>query len=263
MRLAVLIPVFNAGLNLQRTLASLAPDPFPFDIVVVDDGTWQPVELPDAIGAHSVVLLRHDRNRGIAHALNTGMEYIVARGYEYLARLDAGDINEPRRLATQAAHLDRYQRVALVGAWTRHVDEQLRPLFTTRYPATWDTIRRRLHYRTAFSHPACMIRTRVLPIAGDYNESFILGEDYELFWRLAQRFPCENIPEVLVTRLESRDSLIYRKRGAAARTRLRLQWQHFAWGRLDCWLGLARSLTLLALPARVVFTLKKAVGTIG
>ena len=32
-RLAVLIPVHDAAPDLRRTLASLAPDPFPFDVV--------------------------------------------------------------------------------------------------------------------------------------------------------------------------------------------------------------------------------------
>lgn len=262
MHLAVLIPAFNAVSDLQRTLASLACDPLPFDIVVVDDGSQPRLRLPGMIGDHRIVLLRHDRNRGVVRALNTGIAWVLDRQYEYVARLDAGDMNEPTRLVRQVEYLDQHSDVAVVGAWTRHLDEQMQALYTTRYPTTWDAIRRCFHYRTAFSHPASMIRIEVLRCAGSYDERFALAEDYELFWRVAQRYPCANIPEVLVVRVESRGSLTHRQRSSAARSRLRLQWQHFSWARVDCWLGLVRSLSLLMIPARVVLTLRRTADTI-
>ena len=263
MRLAVLIPAFNPGSALTRTLDSLATDASPFDIYIVDDGSWPSVKAPESVGAHRVMLLRHAANLGIARALNTGLSAVLAGPYDYVARIDAGDVNDPHRFARQTMCLDDNPDVALVGAWTRHVDEGGRLLFTTRYPDGWEAILRRFHYRAAFSHPASMVRLDVLRVAGVYDERFALGEDYELFWRVARRFRCENIQEVLVTRVETRQSLTYAHRTAAARTRMRLQWQQFAWGSLDCWLGLARSLALFAVPAHALVTLKKAAGIVG
>lgn len=263
MRLAVLIPVYNAGADLQRTLVSLSRDPIPFDIVVVDDGSQPPVQLADFAGAHPIVLIRLPVNRGVAHALNAGTSWLLERQYDYIARLDAGDMNEPGRLSRQVEYLERRPHTAIVGTWTRHLDEQLRPLYVTRYPATWDAILRCFHYRAAFSHAACMIRASALRQTGIYDEQVPLGEDYELFWRVASRFPCANIAEVLVTRVESRRSLTHANRYAMARVRLVLQWRHFVWRRLDCWLGVARSLGLLLVPARLALTVKRAVGTIG
>jgi glycosyltransferase involved in cell wall biosynthesis len=209
------------------------------------------------------VLLRHDQNRGVAHALNTGLAWIVARAYDAVARLDAGDINHSGRLPIQLAFLARHPEVAVVGAWTDHVDEARQPLYTTRYPDSWDEIRRCFHYRSPFSHPSCMIRCRALTSGQTYDTGVPLGEDYELFWRLADRFPCANIPEVLVTRLESRRSLTSRRRLRTALSRLRLQWRHFTWRRLDCWLGLVRSMSLLCLPGRAALRLKRMAGTVG
>jgi glycosyltransferase involved in cell wall biosynthesis len=262
-RLAVLIPVLNATAELDQTLQCLALDPVPFDIVIVDDGSTPPVAVPAAVGPHRVVTLRHAENRGIAHALNTGVAWIIGRGYDALARLDAGDVNHPGRLRTQVAYLEQHPEIAMLGAWTRHVDESSQALFTTRYPDTWADIRRTFHYRSPFSHPACMIRCTAF-VGGDvYDTGVPLGEDYALFWRLAERFPCANIPEVLVTRLESRSSLTARHRLRTAVSRLQLQWRHFTWRRLDCWLGLARSVSLLCVPARTALVLKRIAGTVG
>jgi glycosyltransferase involved in cell wall biosynthesis len=262
-RAAILIPVYNAGPDLQRTLASLASDAFVFDIVVVDDGSEPPLELPGTVGSHRVIGLRHERNRGVAHALNTGIEWITSQGYDVIARLDAGDMNAAGRLAAQVAYLSRHEHVAVVGAWTRHVNERMTPLYTTRYPLAPEAIRRCFHYRSPFSHPACAIRADVLRRDGGYDPRFAFGEDYELFWRLADRYPCANLPQVLVTRVDSARSLTRVHRFAASWTRLRLQWQHFTWRRLDCWLGIARSVGLLFLPARLLLTVKRVAGTVG
>jgi cellulose synthase/poly-beta-1,6-N-acetylglucosamine synthase-like glycosyltransferase len=44
-RLAVLIPAYNAGPDLAVTLASLDSEEGEFDVVVVDDGSVPPVDL--------------------------------------------------------------------------------------------------------------------------------------------------------------------------------------------------------------------------
>jgi GT2 family glycosyltransferase len=262
-RVVVLIPAFNAHDELQRTLGSLALDPFPFDILVVDDGSEPPLDVPDAAGEHRILIERLPSNRGVAHALNAGMRWILEREYDVVVRVDAGDMNEPTRVTRQVRFLEQHPGVAMVGSWTRHLDDRLQPLYVTRFPATWQAIQRCFHYRTAFSHVACTIRTSVLRTVGAYDEAYPLGEDYELFWRLAAQYPCANIPEVLVTRVESRVSLTHTNRLAMARMRLLLQWRHFAWRRIDSWLGVARSLGLLLLPAGVALSLKRAAGTIG
>jgi hypothetical protein len=108
-----------------------------------------------------------------------------------------------------------------------------------------------------------MMRSTILRHTGSYDEQFVLGEDYELFWRVAADFPCANIPEILVTRVEEPASLTHRNRFTMARLRLGLQWRHFVWHRVDCWFGLARSIGLLLVPARLVLAYKRAAGVTG
>lgn len=263
MRLVVLIPVFNEPDALRHSLASLASDPEPFDILIVDDGSREPLTCPLRMGMHAVTVLRHHANRGVAAALNTGLEWILARGYDAVARLDAGDLNEPSRIRLQRAYLAAHPDTAIVGSWTRHVDASMHPLYVTRYPETWAGIRRCFHYRSAFCHPACMIRTFVFERVGRYDAGYPLGEDYDLFWRTAQEHPCANLPIVLVTRVEHPGSLTRVKRLAASRTRLVLQMRHFHWARPECWLGLLRSLCLLPLPGTAALRLKQLAGRVG
>jgi GT2 family glycosyltransferase len=261
-RLAVLIPVFNAHADLARSLASLDASTSLFDIVVVDDGSEAPVEAPAAATRRPVAVLRLPANGGVARALNAGLQRILDGPYEYVARLDAGDRDHPERLAAQVAYLDAHPDAALVGAWTEHVDDAGRRLFVTRYPQEWREIRRRLRYRTAFSHPACMIRTSALKTVGVYDERYTLGEDYDLFWRIADVFPCANLPRVLVTRVESKASLLHVRRREAERVRLAVQWRRFSWRSAGAWLGMLRSVIVPAVPARLRLLVKRRLGTV-
>lgn len=263
MKLGVLIPAYRAHQSLPRTLASLAADPAPFDVVVVDDGSEPPLEVPTHAGAHDIVLLRLEKNGGIARALNHGLRWMRERGYDLVARLDAGDINGPSRLSSQVAFLDRHPDVALVGSWTRHVDEQMTPLYVTQFPTDHASILARFHTCSPFSHPTCLFRMAAVEDVGGYDERYELGEDYELFWRMAARHGCANLPEALVTRVETRSSLTYQRRWPMALRRLRLQWRHFEWRQASCWFGLLRSLLLLPVPKASIGMLKRAIGVVG
>jgi cellulose synthase/poly-beta-1,6-N-acetylglucosamine synthase-like glycosyltransferase len=256
LRLAVLIPAYNAGPDLAVTLASLDSEEGEFDVVVVDDGSVPPVDLSDRVTKRHTVLIRLSSNRGVSEALNAGLGYIFRASYEYVARLDAGDCDHQQRLLTQMLWLDDHRDAAMVGAWTEHVDDEGQLLYVTRYPETWPATLRRFRYRGAFSHPTCMIRTSALRAFGGYRDRYPLGEDYDLFWRIAERYPCINLPEVLVTRLETPRSLTYVHRRISCRVRATIQWQHFRWNDPNAWLGLMRSAAMVFLPFRLAQAVK-------
>lgn len=137
-RVAVLLPVYNDQHGLDRSLDSLRHDGAAFDVVVVDDGSEPPVRVPgDGRDLpFAVTLLRLPQNRGITGALNAGLACIEAAGHAYVARLDAGDLSLPGRLAAQTAFLDRHPEHAVVGTQTEYVDPSGRLLFHSHRPLT-------------------------------------------------------------------------------------------------------------------------------
>ncbi|MFP4235674.1 MAG: glycosyltransferase, partial [Nitriliruptoraceae bacterium] len=106
-RLSVVIPHYQAVGALERTLASLAAQTYPKDlleVVVVDDGSDPPLELPDAAGAawsglEVRVLHQEDLGFGLARARHNGA--LAATG-SILVFLDADMLCEPRHLEAHA-----------------------------------------------------------------------------------------------------------------------------------------------------------------
>lgn len=82
---AIILPAYNEGTMVSRVIEELKP--FNYPVVVIDDGsTDDTFEQARAAGA---VVLRHAVNRGQGAALQTGLEYSLRRGAEYMVTFDS------------------------------------------------------------------------------------------------------------------------------------------------------------------------------
>jgi len=258
-RVAVLIPVFNRPDELARTLESVDRQPDAFEIIVVDDGSSPPVELDAGRFTHPLTVLRLDRNRGIAAALNTGVRAALARGFEYLARQDAGDLDLPGRIARQVRFLDEHPEVGVVGAWVRFVGDGGATVFDFTPPAEDHLIRKRMRYSNPLMHPACMLRASALHRYGAYSEAYFGAEDYELFFRLSRVLRLANLPEILVLKSHAADSISIAHRRRSLASRARIQLRYFSALSPHSYLGILQSVAMLAMPHRLAVALKRFV----
>lgn len=101
--ISVIIPAFQAERFLVESLDSvLAQDLVPLEVLVVDDGsTDATAKIADGFGP-PVRLVRHEVNRGVSAARNTGVAEAVG---EAIAQHDADDRMRPHRLRVEAEHL--------------------------------------------------------------------------------------------------------------------------------------------------------------
>jgi glycosyltransferase involved in cell wall biosynthesis len=228
---------------------------------VVDDGSTPAIKLDQGRYRHRLNLIRLPQNCGVERAANEGIARILEAGYEFIARQDAGDLDVDGRLERQVAFLDAHPEVAIVGTWARYFDMKGKDLFVFRSPSDSASIRRRLHYGMAFINPTVMIRTKVIKEAGPYSYSFPIAEDYEFLFRVARRFPCANLEEVLVLKEENPRSLSVARRRQSLRSRVKVQLKYFDFLSPHSYLGLLYSAVLLALPYELPKLAKKALGT--
>lgn len=147
-RVAVIVPCFNGGRLLADAVASI-DEAEPIEVVVVDDGSDDPVTLATLarLREDGVRVVRHERNRGLSVARHTGLAATRAR---HVLPLDADDLAEPGALAAMADRLDGAPRrvVACVGDYlefrgpsevVRAVPQRLDPYrvaLTNEYPIT-------------------------------------------------------------------------------------------------------------------------------
>src|SRR5262249_43873892 len=121
-KFSVIIPTFNRGDLLERTLASVRAQTFAdFDLIVVDDGSTDRTAESLRAQAKSLRVFSQS-NRGPGAARNLGA---ANAGGTYLAFLDSDDLWFPWTLATFAAAIDKYgQPSVLSGSLVRFHNER-------------------------------------------------------------------------------------------------------------------------------------------
>ena len=252
--LAVLIPVFNGQDALERTLASLSKSDEQFDVFVIDDGSDPLIEVPAHL-RFEVTLIRLPSNGGITKALNAGLRKILAIGYRYVARLDAGDLSLPGRFAAQMAFLEAHPDHAVVGAHVDYVDSGGRRLFASRPPVGHEALARYMRRRNGLEHPCVMIRSQCLETSGLYDERHCGAEDYELWRRLGRTYKLANLPEIFLHKETSSSQITARRFRSAAR--LRVQLRYFEPWSFDAYLGVLRSLVALVTTRSMILRAKR------
>lgn len=86
-RVAVVMPVYNEGVQLRSALAGV-PN-FVDLIAAVDDGSTDGTRcLLDSIRDGRIVRLRHEQNRGVGAATKTGYRFCLESGFDLIAVMD-------------------------------------------------------------------------------------------------------------------------------------------------------------------------------
>ncbi len=192
--ISVLFPVRNAVNFLSEALSSLAVQVSrDFEVVAVNDGSTDGSgEMLEGFAKeYRWLKVLHQEKSGIAIALNRA--FSASRG-DLIARMDADDVADPRRLAIQAEFFASHPTIGVCGSWARVFGGEGEAVI--RPPVADDAIRSWLVFGSAFVHPAVMMRRDVLlRLEGPYRTGV---EDYDLWVRLAEMTLMHNIPVVLL-----------------------------------------------------------------
>jgi glycosyltransferase involved in cell wall biosynthesis len=253
-KLVVLIPVYRNQAGLDRSLDSLRKAGGGFDVVIVDDGSPEPVSAPSRLrGDVPVLLVRLERNQGIAAALNHGLRHILARGYRYTGRLDAGDTVVGERFERQMEFLDAHPGCGAVSSFVDFVDSGQVTLFHYRGPCDHTNIVQRLHANNCLVHSGSMLRVAALRDIGLYREDVPGAEDYDLFLRMARGYELAVLPKTLTRCEYSFHGLTVAGRRRQQRERLKLQLRYFDPASPYSFYGVARTLIAMFVPHAIVF----------
>jgi glycosyltransferase involved in cell wall biosynthesis len=196
--ISVIIPAFNSGRFVREAVESvLAQSHRALEILVVDDGSTERVDWVAEMDPVRVTYLWKP-NGGPASARNAGVRR--ARG-EYVAFLDADDLWEPYTAARQLAALTEHPDAAMVYGAVRRMSEagellEDAPRPRAR-PSGW--IAEPLFAQNTIPTSTVLARREHLEMVGLFNESpeLIAVEDYDLWLRVAERYPVIGLHEPL------------------------------------------------------------------
>ena len=253
---AVLMPAYNGQADVERTLASFS-ERAPVRVLIVDDGSTPPIVAP-ALPNMQVHVLRMPANGGIERALQAGIEALAACGCKYAARIDAGDLAVPERLAKQRAFLAANPNVAGLGMWTQVVTRSGTPLFMLKPASAPADVRRQRFFRSQLAHPSMMLDVEAVRAVGNYRVAYRAAEDLDLFLRLMERYDCANLPELGLYYEANEGGISATKRRRQIVSTLRLQMRYFNAGNIYDWLGLAKNLLHFLTPYAALQRAKRA-----
>jgi len=220
---SVIVPTYNCGSRLIQALDSVFAQTYPHDrieLVIVDDGSTDDTgERVARFKQRTPLRTRYlvQQNAGPAAARNHGMR--VARG-DAIAFLDSDDWWLPAKLGRQLPLLN--QAVALVYCDNTFVDAAGRPIpdYVRQIPIHRGEILLPLFMDFFLLTSSVVLARTVVTEVGGFDESLEVGEDYEFFLRIAQRFKADCVAEKLLVRCVRPDSLSRRDYALDARVDL-------------------------------------------
>jgi glycosyltransferase involved in cell wall biosynthesis len=184
---SIILPCHNAGRFLTEALDSaLRQTHRELEIVAIDDGSR------DGTGAilqqaaqrdERVRVLANQSQLGIIKTLNRA---VAASNGQFIARMDADDVLDPERIATQLRTLKDRPDVAVVGSSTIVIDEEGRAIGRRRVRCTHPVALRFLAlFAIPVMHPTIMARYAAMQ-AFPYRDApeCLHAEDYDLFTRM-------------------------------------------------------------------------------
>jgi hypothetical protein len=195
---SIVIPVYNGSDYLGEAIDSALAQTYPdVEVLVVNDGS------DDGGRTEGIALSYGDRiryfrkeNGGVAAALNFGIREM--RG-EYFSWLSHDDVYLPRKVERQVAVLEKcgtdavlYSDYEVIDASSRHVEvfragrisaPQFRMLLITDIPVNGCTV---------------LVPRRCFEQSGLFDERLKAAQDYDLWFRMARRYPFVHVPEVLL-----------------------------------------------------------------
>ncbi len=199
-KVTVLMCVYNSQTYLRQAIESILGQTYSgFEFLILNDGsTDHSPEIIDSYDDIRIRVINNSTNIGLTKSLNRGLA--AAKG-SFIARHDADDISHPTRLQKQVEFMELHPSVVLLGTQVRTIDKKGRPVcdhLWTKATAQCAVLLQ-LIFDNPFVHSSVMFRRDVVwdQLHG-YNEDFLIGQDFELWSRIAAEHNIQNLEECLV-----------------------------------------------------------------
>lgn len=195
---SVIIPTYNRPAMLAESVRSVLDQTYEdIEIIVVNDSGIKVENILASLNRKgNISYIRHDRNKGIAAARNTGIA--LSRG-KYIAYLDDDDVFLPRHVETLIAFMENGDhKVAYSDAYRAFQNKQGDSYTISKRdtPFSFDFDHDRILTEN-FIPVLCVIHKKeCLQKAGLFDENLRRLEDWDLWIRMSQQYSFAHLKEI-------------------------------------------------------------------
>jgi GT2 family glycosyltransferase/spore maturation protein CgeB len=195
---SVIVPTHNRPDMLVEALRSILNQTYQdFEIIVVNDAGSDVTEIINLLNKdNKITYVKHNRNRGLAAARNTGLK--LARG-KYIAYLDDDDVFYPQHLKTLVDFLETHPCKAAYTDAYKAIQE--------RQNVSYHTIKRVVVYSVEFNSDFMLVQNYIpvlcvmheracLDEVGLFDESLEVHEDWDMWIRIGLKYGMRHIKTV-------------------------------------------------------------------
>jgi len=191
--ISVVIPAYNAENTIKATVKSVLNQTFAdFELIIINDGSKDStLDIISGITDPRIKIISQP-NAGPQKSRNRGVS--EAKG-EYLAFLDADDLWTPEKLESQLKALQTNPEAAVAYSWTNWIDETGQFLRRGAYISATGNVYEKLlliDFVESGSNP--LVRREALDAIGQFDESLVGGQDWDMWLRLAARYSFTVVP---------------------------------------------------------------------
>lgn len=197
-KVSVIIPTYNREKYLPEAIDSVLNQTFQdFELIIVDDGSTDNTK--EILKPYlSKIRYIYQKNKGPSAARNTGIRYSTG---EWIAFLDADDIWLLYKLKLQVKYLEEHPDIALVyadlGVFNEKGVIEKNHYLSRKISRPTGYIFQELVMRPLISTITVMVRKSIFDTVGLFSEDLLIGEDYELWLRIAKNYKIGYLPKVV------------------------------------------------------------------
>ena len=244
-KISVLMPAYNCSKYIKAAINSILNQTYKeFEFIIIDDGSTD--NTADIISSFKDSRIKYYKteHKGTSAALNYG---ITLCSNEWIARIDADDLNITTRLEKQMKFIEENPECDVISSWSVYFRDPAKILFLLKEPLYNNEIYKYLDIHNPLNQSAMICRKSIFNDV-KFNENIDSAEDYELLYRIRENVNFAIIPEFLVyTRLRddsrtmtgSRGNLYNMLYNNAFKKMLdsKSKGDHFYWASVAAWLN--------------------------
>ncbi len=200
---SVVLPTYNRAYILSKAIESVLAQTYTnWELIIVDDGSTDTTrEIIAGFSNPRIRYIKHEANKGLAAARNTGIRN--ARG-KYIANLDSDDVWMPKKLEKEMRRFTPGIDVVYSG-YDRTLPNG-RTLHLPHHPKEGN-LKNDFLESNIIGMVMSTVRKEIFFKYGMFDESVQALQDWELWLRVAPHCQFVFVPEVLVTGSILQDSI--------------------------------------------------------